>query len=309
MTSYDFGYTWVWTHGHLVPLEAVLHPAGSGSMAALAALAGGAVCRLALWAPLALHHSLVLRANVPMELPTASFLHAGAGRVLDLGAGSGRSTPDGAASPAGGAVTAVDIYSGYFGIDDNTPARIRANARVAGVEGRLDVVTADFRAMPFADSSYDAAVSAFVIDHLNRQGVTKALAEVSRVLRPGGQFLLIVLNVDGWVKVAYLLPHGHGYFSHSAALERWTSALEGAGSTSRRAGHRTGAPLRARGRLTGACHSRHHRCGYFFRTASRWATNFEQRFFRRLGAPDGFLGPRQASSSRPAASSASPRLS
>ena len=81
-------------------------------------------------------------------------------------------------------MTAVDIYSGYFGIDDNTPARIMANARVAGVDARLDVKTADMRAMPFADSSYDAAVSAFVIDHLDREGVTRSMSEASRVLRP-----------------------------------------------------------------------------------------------------------------------------
>ena len=138
----------------------------------------------------------VLGANRPIDLPTASFLRAGTGRVLDLGAGSGRSTLMVLQARPAARVTAVDIYRGYFGIDDNTPARIMANARVAGVDGRLDVKTADIRALPFADSSYDAAVSAFVIDHLNREGVTKSLAEVSRVLRPGGEFLLIVLNVD-----------------------------------------------------------------------------------------------------------------
>ncbi len=230
MTSFDFGYTWVWTHGHLVPLVA---------FSALVALAvwrkwsrwlAGAFAALALWGAAGFvitQH--VLGANRPLDLPTASFLQAGTGRVLDLGAGSGRSTLMVLQARPAVRVTAVDIYRGYFGIDDNTPARIMANARVAGVDGRLDVTTADIRALPFADSSYDAAVSAFVIDHLNREGVTQSLAEASRVLRPGGEFLLIVLNVDWWVKVAYPLPHGHGYFSHSPAANRWTSALEGAG--------------------------------------------------------------------------------
>ena len=125
-------------------------------------------------------------------------------------------------------VTAVDIYRGTSA-STTTRRRGQGQRRVAGVDGRLDVKTADIRALPFADSSYDAAVSAFVIDHLNREGVTKSLEEVSRVLRPGGEFLLLVLNVDWWVKVAYPLPHGHGYFSHSPAANRWTSALEGAG--------------------------------------------------------------------------------
>jgi len=230
MTSFDFGYTWVWTHGHLVPLAV---------FAALFAVAvwrrwsrwlAGLCAALALWAAAGfVITQQVLGANRPLDLPTATFLRAGAGRVLDLGAGSGRSTLMVLQARPAARVTAVDIYRGYFGIDDNTPARIMANARVAGVDARLDVKTADIRALPFADSSYDAAVSAFVIDHLDREGVTRSLAEASRVLRPGGEFLLIVLNVDTWVKVAYPMPHGHGYFSHSPAANRWTSAMEGAG--------------------------------------------------------------------------------
>ncbi len=104
MTSFDFGYTWVWTHGHLVPLVA---------FSALVALAvwrkwsrwlAGAFAALALWAAAGFvitQH--VLGANRPLDLPTASFLQAGTGRVLDLGAGSGRSTLDGAAGTAGSA--------------------------------------------------------------------------------------------------------------------------------------------------------------------------------------------------------------
>ncbi len=230
MTSYDFGYTWVWTHGHLLPLAAFSGLVALAVWRRWSRWLAGAFALLALWAAAGFAITQhVLRANMPMELPTASFLHEGTGRVLDLGAGSGRSTLMVLQARPAAHVTAVDIYRGYFGIDDNTPARIMANARVAGVDGRLDVQTADIRALPFADSSYDAAVSAFAIDHLNRDGVTKSLAEASRVLRPGGEFLLIVLNVDMWIKVAYPLPHGHGYFSHSPGPNRWTSALEGAG--------------------------------------------------------------------------------
>ncbi len=230
--TYDFGYTWVWTHGHLVPFAVFAAfiavsvwrrwprwLTAVGGVLALWALAGFAITQV------------VLRAHPPMELPTAAFLRSGAGKVLDLGAGSGRSSLMVVQARPGAHVTAVDIYKGYFGIDDNTPARLMANARVAGVADRIDVTTADIRSMPFPDASYDAAVSAFVIDHLNREGVTRSLAEVARVLKPGGEFLLIVLNVDTWVRVAYPLPHGHGYFSHSAASERWRSAVEAAGLT------------------------------------------------------------------------------
>lgn len=230
MTSYDFGYTWIWTHGHLVPAGAFAAAAGLAAWRRWPRWLTAVLAVLALWALGGfIVTQAVFRANSPLELPTGSFLRAGGGRVLDLGAGSGRSTIMVLTARPAARVTAVDIYDGYFGIDDNTPDRIRANARVAGVADRLEVRTADIRSLPFDSASYDAAVSAFVIDHLNREGIARSLSEVMRVLRPGGEFLLIVLNVDGWVKLAYPFPHGHGYFSESAGADRWRAAVEKAG--------------------------------------------------------------------------------
>ena len=131
-------------------------------------------------------------------------------------------------------VTALDIYSGYFGIDDNTPARLRANAPWLGAPIVSSTVTGDMREMPLPDDRFDAAVSVAAIDHVNRDGIRKALAEVSRVVKPGGQFLLVVLNVDLWVEIAYPFPHGHGYFSHSAGGQFWRCELEAAGSRFRK---------------------------------------------------------------------------
>lgn len=230
MSAYDFGYSLVWTHGHLVPL---------GLFAALTAcavwrkwprvltalFAAGAVWSLAGF----LVVQIVFEANEPITLPTERFFESGTGEVIDLGAGSGRSTLMVLRARPKARVTALDIYKGYFGIEENTPDRIRANARVAGAEDRLRVQVGDMRQIPLADDIFDAAVSAFAIDHLNREGVTRALSEVHRVLRPGGEFLLIVLNVDGWVRLAYPLPHGHGYFSAAPPAEHWRKALEGAG--------------------------------------------------------------------------------
>ena len=230
MGTFDFGYTWVWTHGHLVPLAGFALLAGIAVWRRwprwLAVLFGaGAVWALAGF----LVVQVVLQANQPVTLPTDAFLRSGSGQVLDVGAGSGRSTLMVLLARPSARVTALDIYRGYFGIDDNTPQRIRANARAAGVEDRLDVTVGDMREMPLPDASYDAVVSAFAIDHLNREGVTKTLSEVARVLRPHGEFLFIVLNVDGWVRLAYPLPHGHGYFSHAPAAQHWRSELEAAG--------------------------------------------------------------------------------
>ena len=84
--------------------------------------------------------------------------------------------------------------------------------------------------MPLSDGSLDAAVSAYVIDHLNLDGVERSLSEIRRVLRPEGEFLLMVVKPDAWIRFAYPMFAEHGYFGadHSA---RWRGHLEDAGFT------------------------------------------------------------------------------
>jgi ubiquinone/menaquinone biosynthesis C-methylase UbiE len=51
------------------------------------------------------------------------------------------------------------------------------------------------------------------MDHLGRNGARTALAEAHRVLKPGGDFLLILVANDGWAKFAFgpMLSHGGTY--------------------------------------------------------------------------------------------------
>ena len=228
MDTYDFGYSLLWTHGHLIPFAiaaGVLALALWRKWPRWLSVAAGVV---ALWSVAGFAVvQVVLRANRPVDLPTAGFFPSGAGEVLDVGAGSGRSTVMVLRARPAARVTALDIYQGYFGIDDNTPDRLRANAAVAGGADRVDVVTADMRAMPFPDGRFHAAVSVAAIDHLGRDDIPKALNEVARVLRDPGEFLLVVLNVDGWVRLAYPMAH-HGYFGHSPSADSWRARLEAA---------------------------------------------------------------------------------
>jgi ubiquinone/menaquinone biosynthesis C-methylase UbiE len=185
---------------------------------------------LSVWAlagALIVHY--VIDMNRPMKLPTAAFLASGDGRVLDVGAGSGRATVAVLRERPRSTVTALDIYSGYYGITDNTPERLRANARIAGVEQRIEIVTGDMREMPLPASSFAAALSVAAIDHLPREGVVVALGEIERVLEPGGQFLLVTVNVDRWLRTALPLPHVHGYFSVKQRADRWRGLIEAAG--------------------------------------------------------------------------------
>ena len=161
---------------------------------------------VALWAAAAV---VILNAmlNRPMSLPTERFLTSGSGRVLDVGAGSGgghRRAPRQAAHHRDG----VDIYSGYWGIDENTPERFMRNARIAGVAERADARVGDMRELPFGDGEFDAVVSSYAIDHLRRAERPKAIAEVARVLKPGGEFLLMIIHVDWrtWLVSPLLAP-------------------------------------------------------------------------------------------------------
>lgn len=50
-----------------------------------------------------------------------------------------------------------------------------------------------------------------------------------RVLKPGGQFLLLVINPDGWIRTAYPFFVHHGYFGGRTNHDRWRARLEAAG--------------------------------------------------------------------------------
>jgi SAM-dependent methyltransferase len=227
---YEFGYSWPWTFGHLLLLLLF----GTLFVVALRrqwrrwlVVAFGALTLWALAGALIVHY--VIDMNRPMRLPTEAFLAEGSGRVLDVGAGSGRATVAVLRERPRSTVTALDIYSGYYGITDNTPERLRANARIAEVEPRVEVVTGDMRSMPLEPSSFRAALSVAAIDHLPRDGIVAALSEIERVLEPGGQFLLVTVNVDPWLRLALPLPHVHGYFSVKQRAERWRGLMAGAG--------------------------------------------------------------------------------
>jgi SAM-dependent methyltransferase len=83
--------------------------------------------------------------------------------------------------------------------------------------------------MPLESGSFDAVVSAYAIDHLGGDDIRRSLVEASRVLRPGGELLLMVMNPDGWTRVAFPLLAAHGYFGGRGAPERWHAAVVEAG--------------------------------------------------------------------------------
>jgi SAM-dependent methyltransferase len=237
MTTIDFGYPWWLSYGHL----SVFVPA------ALAAVIGRArrwplwlltlLGLVALWAGAAWFVVRGFAVNGEPVLPTQSFLRSGEGKVLDIGAGTGRSSIMVLKARPKATLVASDLFAhsfdDHFGKHGTPQDRLMANLKAAGVAGRATIATADMLKLPFESASFDAIVSAYAVDHVGREGAKKALAEAFRVVKPGGEFLLILVANDASAKFAYgpLLTHGGtrgaAWWKQAAAEAGFQTAEEG----------------------------------------------------------------------------------
>jgi len=108
---------------------------------------------------------------VEQILPLAAAELAGARRVLDIGCGDGQISRIAAAQGAQ-----------VVGIDPTWNCVRVAADRAGGAA----YARAGAAALPFADASFDTAVACLVFEHID--DVDGAIAEVARVLAPGGSF-------------------------------------------------------------------------------------------------------------------------
>jgi ubiquinone/menaquinone biosynthesis C-methylase UbiE len=100
--------------------------------------------------------------------------------VLELGAGPGLVTD--LLAERAPRVTAVEI-------DEQLAAALRAR-----LAGRVEVLTADATALPLPDSRFSAAACFTMLHHIPGPALQdRALAEIVRVLQPGG----LLLGTDG----------------------------------------------------------------------------------------------------------------
>jgi SAM-dependent methyltransferase len=105
-------------------------------------------------------------------------LSGGCGRGLEIGAGTGYFSLNLLRAGVLAEATCTDISPGMV-------TTLTANARRLGLEVRA--ARADAESLPFADASFDFVFGHAVLHHL--PDLTRAFAELHRVLRPGGRIL------------------------------------------------------------------------------------------------------------------------
>lgn len=108
-------------------------------------------------------------------------------RVLDMGCGHGLLLVGVAKHLPRGRAVGVDLWS-QTDQGKNSKAATLQNARLEGVEDRVEIHTADMRHLPFADNSFDVVVANLAIHNIeDAEGRAQAAREIKRVLKPGGK--------------------------------------------------------------------------------------------------------------------------
>lgn len=229
--QFDFGYPWWISYGHLVVVVIAAAFLALGHARKWSKVPMLLLSAVLLWSTAAFVAArFVLNVNGRSAMPTQNFIPSGKGRVLDMGAGTGRSSIMVLEARPQTTLVALDLfgesYDEHFGPGASPQERLLANLKAAGVERRVTIQAGDMRQLPFKSAEFDAIVSSYAVDHLNRDGVQKSLAEADRVLKPGGELLLMLIAKDPWLQFTFgpLLLHGG-----TRGLPWWTSRLQEAG--------------------------------------------------------------------------------
>ncbi|GGS86989.1 class I SAM-dependent methyltransferase [Nonomuraea spiralis] len=128
-------------------------------------------------------------------------------RILDAGCGSGPLFA--ALRDRGAVVTGIDASAGML---EQARRRLGADAelRVADLAGPL----------PFPDEAFDDVTASLVLHYLEDWGPT--LAELRRVLKPGGRLLVSVDHPFSVVLFQHMAGEKPNYFETRSRTEEWT---------------------------------------------------------------------------------------
>ena len=147
-----------------------------------------------------------------MRKETVALAQPAAGeKVLDVGCGTGT---DAIALRAkvgpGGEVVGIDAAPEMIAV-----ARDKATKQGADIDFRVGLI----EEIPFPEDCFDLVLSSFMLHHLPDDLKRKGLAEIRRVLKPGGRFLVVDLTVHGDSFVGHVMTLiGHGERGQASEL-------------------------------------------------------------------------------------------
>ncbi len=102
--------------------------------------------------------------------------------------------------------------AGYrvVGIDPSFEAIVAARRIAAQLQAGISYLVADARRLPFQEESFDVVFSYSVLQHLSKTDARAAVAEIARVLRPGGESWIQMANACGLRNFRKLAGRGFG---------------------------------------------------------------------------------------------------
>ena len=110
--------------------------------------------------------------------------------VLEIGFGTGHCLQQMAeAVGEEGKVYGIDISSGMLVVS-------RRRLEKAGLWGRVELTCDDALKMPYADNQFDAVFTSFTLELFDSPEIPQVLAEVRRILKPGGRLAVVSMSKE-----------------------------------------------------------------------------------------------------------------
>ncbi|MBV9211155.1 MAG: class I SAM-dependent methyltransferase [Acidobacteria bacterium] len=115
-------------------------------------------------------------------------------RVLDVGCGHGLMLIAAAKRLTSGRAVGIDLWQKEDQAGNSREATLE-NARLEGVAERVELRDGDARELPFADDSFDIILSSWALHNIyEKEGRARAIKEIARVLKPGGQVRIVDIS-------------------------------------------------------------------------------------------------------------------
>ena len=153
---------------------------------------------------------------------TVKLAHVAPGeKVLDVGCGTGSLAIDakGKAGPAG-EVHGIDAAPEMIEV-----ARQKAGRKRVDVGFQVGLI----EDIPFPDGQFDIVLNSFVLHHLPEDLKRKGFAEIHRVLKPGGRFLVADLAATGDSVIGRVMAVLTGHGRMHSDVGQLTAMMEEAG--------------------------------------------------------------------------------